>query len=58
MEGAIFMKDEGKEWAKELEKMKKVNFFPYLITDPVKGDMKVAEPEREDCFSVNHCGRC
>ena len=53
------MKDEVKEWVEELEKMKEVNFFPYLITNPFKGDgVDKVDSSRKDCSGDSHCGRC
>lgn len=54
------MKDEGEGLIEELEKMKGVNFFQYLITGPVKGDgdENKVDSGRKDCFSGNHCGNC
>ncbi|MEK7071058.1 MAG: hypothetical protein AAB966_04580 [Patescibacteria group bacterium] len=50
------IKNVGEEWIKVLEKMKGINFFPYLVNAEVKG---VEEPIiRENCADDNHCGKC
>lgn len=47
-----------KEWVEELEKMKKVNFFPYLRAVPVNGDKETLESKKESCLDDNCCGKC